>query len=81
VNAFQAAEPPQLAANRSGTNLVVSWVSPAPGFVLQQAARLFTGIGNWIDSTNSPWLAGSSNLVTLTLPSTATNQFFRARQR
>lgn len=81
VNAFQPAEPPQLAANRSGTNLVVSWVSPAPGFVLQQAGRLVTGTSNWIDITNSPWLAGRSNLVTLTLPSTPTNQFFRARQR
>jgi hypothetical protein len=59
VNAFQPAEPPQLAANRSGTNLVVSWVSPAPGFVLQQAGRLVTGTSNWIDITNSPWLAAA----------------------
>jgi hypothetical protein len=45
-----------LAANLSGTNIVVSWVSPGPGFVLQQINRLNGGINGWLDATNTPWL-------------------------
>jgi hypothetical protein len=81
ANAFQLPAAPQLAANLSGTNLVVSWVSPGPGFVLQQVNQLNGGINNWLDTTNTPWLAGASNIVTLQLAPGAPSQFYRTRQR
>ena len=81
ANAFQPPTAPQLAANLSGTNLVVSWVSPSPGFVLQQVNQLNGGINNWLDTTNTPWLAGASNIVTLPLASATPSQFYRTRQR
>jgi hypothetical protein len=79
ANAFQLPVAPQLAANLTGSNVLVSWVSPAPGFVLQQINNLASG--NWLDATNSPDLAGASNVVTLPLSSGVTNVFFRTRQR
>jgi len=81
ANAFQPPAAPQLAANLSGTNMVVSWVSPSPGFVLQQVNPLNGGTNNWLDTANTPWLAGESNIVTLSLAIGATNQFYRTRQR
>jgi len=39
-----------LVANLSGTNIVVSWVSPSPGFVLQQVNQLNGGINGWLDA-------------------------------
>jgi hypothetical protein len=41
---------PRLVANLSGTNIVVSWVSPSPGFVLQQVNQLNGGINGWLDA-------------------------------
>jgi hypothetical protein len=79
ANAFQLPAAPQLAANLSGSNVTVSWVSPAPGFVLQQINNLASG--NWLDATNSPDLAGVSNVVTTVLAPGVTNLFFRTRQR
>jgi len=81
ANAFQLPVGPRLAANRSGTNIVVSWVSPSPSFVLQQVNQLKGGANNWVDATKTPWLAGASNLVTLPLAPGITNQFYRTRQR
>ena len=76
LNAFQPPAPPQLAANLSGTNLVVSWISPAPGFVLQQVNQLTGGTNNWLDTVDMPWLAGESNIVTLPFASGLANQFY-----
>jgi len=81
VNAFEPPAAPQLAANISGTNLMVSWISLAPGFVLQQVNRLNGGVNNWLDTANAPLLAGASNIVTLPLVSGTASQFYRARQR
>lgn len=78
-NAFQLPSAPRLTANLAGSNLMVSWVSPAPGFVLQQINNL--GSGNWVDATNSPDLLGASNVVTLPISAGASNDFFRTRQR
>ena len=79
ANAFQLPAAPKLAANLAGSNVLVSWVSPSPGFVLQQIAKL-TGT-NWVDVTNAPVLDGESNVVAVPWMSGATNQFFRAQQR
>ena len=81
VNAFQSAVGPRLAAELSGTNFVVSWVSPSPGFVLQQAGRLTSGAVNWLDVTSETTLAGESNIVAISLVKNLTNQVIRARQR
>jgi hypothetical protein len=81
ANAFQPPLAPQLAANLSGTNIMVSWVSPSPGFVLQQVNQLTGGTNNWLDASSTPWLAGASNIVTLPLVSGTAGQFYRTRQR
>jgi hypothetical protein len=81
ANAFQPPAAPQLAASLFGTTIVVSWVSPSPGFVLQQVNQLTGGANNWLDAANPPWLAGASNIVTLPLAPGTPNQFYRARQR
>ena len=77
---FQLPAAPELTATLAGSNVVVSWFSPSPGFVLQQA-RALTGDTNWTDVTNAPVLAGQSNVVTTSIARTITNQFYRARQR
>jgi hypothetical protein len=81
ANTFRTPVAPRLVANLSGTNLAVTWTSPSPGFVLQQANGLNNGSNYWLDAANTPWLAGSSNNVTLALSGTVTNQFYRVRQR
>ena len=81
AGAFQLPVAPRLAANLAGSNVLVSWISPSPGFVLQQVGRLAGGTNNWLDVTNEPGLAGQSNLVMISLAKNITNQFYRARQR
>jgi len=81
ANAFQLPTEPRLAASLAGTNVVVSWVSPAPGFVLQQANSLSGDMSHWVDALNAPELAGASNLVAVPLSPGVTNEFYRARQR
>jgi len=79
--AFQVVAAPELAATKTGSNLLVSWVSPAPGFVLQQVSGLNGSTNNWSDVTNAPEWAGESNWVTFPLARKTTNQLYRARQR
>jgi hypothetical protein len=81
TGAFQLLSAPRLTASPNGTNLVVSWVSPAPGFVLQQAGRLPARSNDWQDVPASPALLGESNSVVLPLVVNTTNQFYRARPR
>lgn len=81
ANAFRLPAAPLLAANLAGTNVAVSWVSPSPGFVLQQVNSLAGGLNRWVDSPNAPVLAGASNLVAVFFSPGVTNQFYRARQR
>jgi len=81
VKAFQALTSPELTAALAGSNVLVSWVSSAPGFVLQQVNHLNGGTNSWSDAANAPWLAGASNSVTLPLAGGAASQFYRVRQR
>jgi hypothetical protein len=80
ANAFQLPAAPKLTANLAGNSVLVSWVSPSPGFVLQQIGKL-NGGANWSDVGSAAMLTGQSNSVTLNLVGTVTNQFYRARQR
>jgi hypothetical protein len=81
ANAFEAATAPVLSAGVNGANVVVSWTSASPGFVLQQAGSVTNSVVNWTDATDQPVLAGASNVVTFTMAGAGTNQFYRARQR
>jgi hypothetical protein len=81
TNAFQAVTASTLAAALAGSNVIVSWVSPSPAFVLQQAGELHGGANNWTEISNNPTLAGESNVVTMPLASGIRNQFYRAMQR
>jgi hypothetical protein len=81
ANAFQTPTAPRLTVSLAGTHVAVSWVSPAPGFVLQQVNLLADGTNRWVDALNAPGLAGASNLVAVPLLPGVTNQFYRARQR
>src|SRR5664279_372495 len=81
ANAFQHPAAPLLAAKLAGSNVIVSWVSPSPGFVLQQVNPLAGGTNRWVDSVNALMLAGASNLVAVPFSPGMANQFYRARQR
>jgi hypothetical protein len=81
ANAFQLPASPKLAVALAGSNVLVSWVSPSPGFLLQQIGNLAKSTTNWLDVTNAPMLAGESNIVTVAVTKNITNQFYRARQR
>jgi len=79
TKAFQAATAPMLSAANAGTNVMISWVSPSPGFVVQEIGRLDRT--NWTTVSDAPALAGLSNTVMVSRPTGATNQFYRAIQR
>jgi hypothetical protein len=79
TKAFQAVAAPRLTTFLAGSNVTVSWVSPSPGFVLQQIGRL--NAGAWAGVTNNPVLAGDSNVVTVLRTTGLTNMFYRAVQR
>jgi hypothetical protein len=79
ANAFQLSSAPKLTANLAGSNVLVSWVSPSPGFVLQEIGQV-NGT-NWSDVASAPTVAGRSNYVTVIVAKGGTNEFFRARQR
>ena len=53
-----------------GTNVVVSWIPAAPGWVLQEALTLQT---NWVDSVSGP-----TNPISI--PAIEATMFYRLRQ-
>jgi hypothetical protein len=79
--AFEPPAGPQLTALTSGSNIIVSWASPSPGFVLEQEAQIASGSNNWVLSTNAPVLQGASNVVTLQATPGQPSLFLRAQQR
>jgi hypothetical protein len=81
AGAFQLLSAPGLTASLNGSNLMVAWVSPAPGFVLQQAGSLAAHSNAWQDVAADPVLLGESNTVLFPLGVNTTNQFYRTRQR
>jgi hypothetical protein len=80
-NAFQSLTSPWLSINAQPPNDVISWLSPAPGFVLQQANAVSAGGSAWTTVTNAPYIMGISNSVTLPQRSGAAHVFYRAVQR
>ncbi|HZR19729.1 MAG TPA: hypothetical protein VFE51_20760 [Verrucomicrobiae bacterium] len=77
--AFQAPSAPRLALTQADGNWTVTWLSTAPGYVLQQTSTL--GNTNWTDVADFPSVSGFSNSVDLTLPAKAPAGFLRARLR
>ncbi len=80
TDAFEPLGPPTLALAKAPGGVTVSWTSIAPGFVLQQANAVGAPI-NWMDFTNFPYLAGTSNIVSLPFSNGVPSRFYRASQR
>ncbi len=66
-----------LTATRAGTNLLVSWPAPAPGYRLETRADA-ASTNAWTDVTNAPLRAGA--LETVSLAPTSASGFFRLNQ-
>jgi hypothetical protein len=67
--------PPWLQISGAGTNVLISWPTLATNnFELEAAGQLLPG-AVWSVITNAPATVGSTNV--LTLPATASSQFFR----
>src|ERR1051325_4028450 len=66
--------PLTLTSTRSGSNVVIAWPASPAGFTLQAASSLETGIF-WQSVTNEPVLSNAMN--TVTLPASASAEFFR----
>ncbi|SPE50786.1 hypothetical protein SBV1_1200014 [Verrucomicrobia bacterium] len=81
AGAFQPPAGPRLTASLSGSNRIVTWLSPSPGFVLEQTGQLGSGSNNWVLSASAPVLQGASNVVTLPVAPGEASVFLRARQR
>lgn len=70
---------PPLNITRTDTNYFVSWKTPEPGLILQQAATLATPTV-WNDTTNVVSTNGITNLVQQAIDSGVSNRYYRLRQ-
>jgi probable HAF family extracellular repeat protein len=68
--------PPSLSISREGSNIVLSWATNAPGFMLQSANNLI--LSNWVDSTTVPVIAGTEFTVMHGTSNSA--QFYRLKK-
>jgi hypothetical protein len=66
---------PTLTISYSGNSVIVSWPSPATGFVLQQNGNLSTA--NW--TTSGFMVNSNSTTMSITIPSPTGNLFFRLK--
>lgn len=80
-NAFENLASPSLSISVQPPNAVVSWSSPAPGFVLEQANAVSGSQSGWTTVTNAPYIMGISNSVTLPQRLGGGQVFYRAVQR
>ena len=80
-NAFQNLTSPLLSIGVQPPNTVISWSSPAPGFVLQQAGTVSTGKSGWTAVSNAPYIMGISNSIALPQKLGPAQVFYRATQR
>jgi hypothetical protein len=74
------ADVPGLAIALSGSQAVISWPAPAPGFLLESATQIVTPISSilWTPVTTAPTIINARNTVSLSLGSD--NRIFRLRQ-
>jgi hypothetical protein len=75
IAVVQTAGAPTLTISHSGNNVIVSWPSPATGFVLQQNGNLNTA--NW--TTSGFTVSSNSTTMSITIPSPTGNLFFRLK--
>jgi len=76
VTAVQTPGAPLLSINRSGSNIIISWAAPVPGYVLQQCTAL-SGAA-WTDVSQAP--VDNAGTRSLTVPLTPGNWFFRLKK-
>jgi len=62
-----------LALTPDNNSVILSWPAPAPGFNLESSLNL--GLGNWSGVNAS--LVTNTNSISVTIPVTGTQQFFR----
>jgi hypothetical protein len=81
VQAVQAEGVPLLHVTRSGSSVVVDWLFPSTGFVLQQTTALASPTSPvvWTDVL-APAAVQIGSDWTVTIPSPAGNRFFRLRK-
>jgi hypothetical protein len=75
IAVVQMSGAPTLTVTHSGNNVIVSWPSPATGFVLQQNDGLATA--NW--TTSAFTISSNSTTMSITIPSPTGNLFFRLK--
>lgn len=73
---FYQIDPPMLMAQRTATNIVVSWPATLSGYSLQSSATV-TG-GNWITETNAATLSAMRQYVTNGI--TEQSRFYRLKR-
>jgi uncharacterized repeat protein (TIGR03803 family) len=73
IFSFSLPSPPPLTINRSGTNLVLTWPTNAPGLVLQSTTNLFSAV--WSTNTPAPTVVNGQN--TVTNPISSGQMFYR----
>jgi len=70
---------PQMSITPASNSLTLSWIIPSCNFALQQNSDLTTA--NWINVTNTPVLNLTNLQNQTTLPSPASNCFFRLKSQ
>src|SRR5665213_320184 len=75
ISVVQTSGAPTLTITHSGNNVIVSWQSPATGFVLQQNDNL--SAANW--TTSGFMVNSNSTTMSITIPSPTGNLFFRLK--
>ena len=76
-NSSPACRRPQLSISLTGTNALISWAGPAVGFQLQSNTNLSSSIA-W--SNVSRTLSTNGNIISVTVPVSGKQQFFRLKQ-
>jgi hypothetical protein len=74
ISVVQTVGSPTLTVTHSGNNVIISWLSPSSGFVLQQNGNLATG--SWTPA-NGFTVSDDGRNKNITIPSPAGNLVFR----
>jgi hypothetical protein len=71
--------PPSLSIDRSGGNLLLSWIVPSMSFALQRNSNLRTT--NWTDMPVTPTLNYTNLRNQVTIPAPAVSTYYRLVSR
>ena len=78
VSLIQTPGAPLLSITLTNRNVTISWPKPADGFLLEQTNRLTGSPGLW-PGVSSGYVTNSTN-ISVTLPASPGNQYFRLRK-